>query len=842
MSSPPRLRAFDTAPVSSSSPYLPSLDEIFMKKSPTKAPFRTRNQATRGPATTQPTFTNAAHILREAPEIDIETETISSSPPRRSKAENKSPSRQVLTSHNPSNDSSAHQSSTVIKSLSPKDKPWQKFKSKKPLQNGDKCIPSTIALPSERRSNNRTELVSPHFATSKDDNSLPQKNVVPDGSQARKEEMASSNCRDIDTPSELAVPRRSDWTPPRPTKVAGADYESDSRELFSSAGKGQESKGIFRTLHDQFGRQDSDQIPATCPEPQAEVLRKRKRIELVSTGRGDVLEGATEGSALGGSERLKDQKRANAKAPEAKRRITTITELAIAPFVAPPAPHFDLGGPANKESLLDYFDADGTVKALVEHQSVVMSQRQPTAKATKKPPKTSRRRKTGTQAHPILLSPSSALKQSSNQDFVFGTSSQLVQEDSPITLKNVQAAIRLSNTLSSDPFDDDVGRRLWRAGARDEDGELMGMEIVDLRRRTAIEANITATPGSRSFVDINDLLDSPRPMPSVPSTLIPSELTNAYSFPSESAEQRSCSVPTAPEISEAPTSTEPRPNYALFTDAQLSKQITSYGFKPVKKRTTMIALLDQCWASKHPEALATPAQSFQTAAYSTTQAQQQPTSDSPNKVSPKPRGRGRGRPKKTDNTDPPVDNSAPTNEKPTAKRSRTKAKKKEAVSAHTEKAGPSIPSPKRPRGRPRKSSVTSIEIPDSENETLSPTSSPEPVFSSPPPIELTVSDEGDMSLMLSPTDQQAELFKHITKAVTSTPRSQDPSNPSWHEKMLLYDPIILEELASWLNSGELSRVGYDGEVSPFDVKKWCESKSVVCLWQKNLNGKERKRH
>ncbi len=40
----------------------------------------------------------------------------------------------------------------------------------------------------------------------------------------------------------------------------------------------------------------------------------------------------------------------------------------------------------------------------------------------------------------------------------------------------------------------------------------------------------------------------------------------------------------------------------------------------------------------------------------------------------------------------------------------------------------------------------------------------------------------------------------------------------------MYDPIILEDFTLWLNAGQLDQAGYDGEVAPGDVKKWCESK------------------
>lgn len=103
-------------------------------------------------------------------------------------------------------------------------------------------------------------------------------------------------------------------------------------------------------------------------------------------------------------------------------------------------------------------------------------------------------------------------------------------------------------------------------------------------------------------------------------------------------------------------------------------------------------------------------------------------------------------------------------------------------------------------------------------------------------------EDNELSLTMAPDAKQEALFKRITEAVTSAPRSTDPAHPSWYEKMLLYDPIVLEDLTAWLNSGQLTRVGYDGEVNPGEVKKWCESKSVCCLWRVNLRGKERKRY
>ncbi|KAI0096681.1 hypothetical protein GGR51DRAFT_543014 [Nemania sp. FL0031] len=834
MSSPHRPRTLDPISISSSSPYLPSLDEIFLKKSPRKSPFRTVNHAAPIPPNAQATFTSAADVLREAPEIDIDTETITSSPPRRVKTTARNLRQRVLAPDDLLN----HQNSNTaaIGSLSPKDKPWQKFKRKPSTEPDDQPQSPTRpkASSSRKRSNNTKETVSRHFTT-RDEDSLPKTSAKRGKGKATKKETVDEPLADL--PLELAVPRRGDWTPPRSTEAVVLDSDSDARELFSSIDREKASKHVFQTLYTQYGRNEIDLVPEPSPQPQTEVFRKRMRIELISTGQGEREQSSQEPDSKVSEQSKEQKRRAEPKTPAPRKKTRTITELATAPFAAPPAPEFEFVGPTTKESMLDYFDSDGAVKALVEHQSAVMSQRNPKAKETKAASKT-RKKKAGTQANPILLSPNSALKQSSNQDFVFGTSSQLMQEESPTTLRDLQAAIRVSNSLNSDPFDDDAGQRLWHAGARDEDGELMGMELIDLQHSPAVvaEPTSTATPGGRSFVDINDILNSPMPVSSTAGGSSETTQASSHFFQSQGTEQQSGPTSSESEGSTNPPSIEPRPKYELFTDAQLSKQITSYGFKPVKKRAAMIALLDHCWVSKHQGVSTTSVQPLSTSTRNTTQ---ESVTTAPSKATTKPRARGR--PKKDDDTVIPVAKPS-LSDKPSPKRSRSGVKNKETTSTRTEESSISVPSPKRPRGRPRKSSNTSIEIPDSDNGASSPASSPDPVFSSPPPLDLTISDEGDMSLTISPTDQQAELFKHITKAVISTPRSQDPSNPSWHEKMLLYDPIILEELASWLNGGELTRVGYDGEVSPFEVKKWCESKSVICLWRQNIKGKERKRY
>ncbi|KAI6080198.1 Slx4 endonuclease-domain-containing protein [Hypoxylon rubiginosum] len=583
-----------------------------------------------------------------------------------------------------------------------------------------------------------------------------------------------------------------DWTPPPVNNpiLIGSEVRS---------------KDVFNTLLDQYGRKDESSAIAT-EQQQVDVLKKRKLIELVSTSN-DTEHAPIETSPV--------------KIVNAKKKTRTITELATAPYMLPIEPELDLAGPATKDSLLNYFDSDGAVKALVEHQTMVMSQKKGKAKETKAnaTTKPKRKRKSGTANNPILLSPNSALKQSSNQDFVFGTSSQLVREDSPSMLRDLQSAIRASNQVASDPFVDSDSQGLWHAGARDVDGDLINLDGVELVEDfPSLPRRKQAHPSCEEFVDINDILKSSELDESA--TTAPrqnSHFFQSQAIPSAQPSQTSDQVLVEPEP--AAETINPRPDYESLTDAQLARQIASYGFKPVKKRQAMIALLDQCWTSKSTGTATNQSKSISTSSTMDAPKKKQQTATAEPEKQPK----RRGRPRKQSTT--------------------------ETVST-TKVSAPKEASPKRSRGRPKASTSKTVEIADSDLDELTSSSSRassrerDRIFSSPPAVDLSLSEDADVSLATtaSVTDQQADVFRHITKAVTSAPRSQDPARPSWHEKMLLYDPVVLEDLAAWLNGGALGGVGYDGEVSPADVKKWCESKSVICLWRTNLNGKERKRY
>lgn len=84
-----------------------------------------------------------------------------------------------------------------------------------------------------------------------------------------------------------------------------------------------------------------------------------------------------------------------------------------------------------------------------------------------------------------------------------------------------------------------------------------------------------------------------------------------------------------------------------------------------------------------------------------------------------------------------------------------------------------------------------------------------------------------------------DLFTQITKAIRAQPKHSSSlgsrSRPTWHEKILMYDPVILEDLTAWLNVEGLGLVGEDREVGTATVREWCEGKGICCCWKKNAS-------
>ncbi|UKZ49453.1 hypothetical protein TrVGV298_003700 [Trichoderma virens] len=657
---------------------------------------------------------------------------------------------------------------------------------------------------------------------------------------------------DINEPLRLepAMVRRLDWTPPSNKTTAIPPIGSPTLEDLPE--ETHDAARSFEQILEVYKCTDNlQQDVAMLSDEDASILRKRKLVELVTTSVAPI-EPSTE---------AKTKAPAKRKAPKKKPR--TITEIATSAYRAP--------DPSESAPLV----LDDTTASTIKEPDASTTKGGSKAKPRKRTSKasTKKKKKPSPPPKPILLPPTEALQEVARQDFVFGTSSQLAIENSPTFLRELHAAMRRSNQaeyidldtpLNSDGIEPPERKRLWAAAARGVDGDLFDLEMSRIIERssqplpviseddpfgyTGFDNKITVSTVSINGIDTRSQRESLIEPANVPppkaiefielvdedSMLLGSDISTGSPLQrrikpagaSQSAEPHGPSSISDPSQAEYHAS---KPSFELFTDAQLSKEIASYGFKAVKSRQAKISLLEQCWQGKNQ--LGHPGSSRM---FTTSTSTEGNPSNSEVKTP-------RGRPRKNSA-------SSPEAQEPPRRHNHM---------LHRQNLGGDLKRPlllqnarrrALPRCKPAAAKVV-LEIPDSASDSdrdmsLNPTSSPEPGFSPPPAIDLSLSlaDDTDPSLVLSSTQDRGLSYEYITKAVTSAPRTTDPANPSWHEKMLLYDPIVLEDLTTWLNCGQLTRVGFDGEVSTMEVKQWCESKSICCLWKVNLRGKERKRY
>ena len=788
---------------------------------------------------------------------------------------------------------------TVAETLSsPKEKPWKKFKEKDPTDGQTKIAKGKVTKPSAAKPKQplkKAETISKHFAPP----------VAPDPIELE------------DDPIDLepALKRRTDWTPTKNTEPSVILLDSSTvKGLSSPRPTGAESSfpprtDLFKNLRDTYSCaevEDAARASMSRDEP-GDVLGKRKLIEMVTTSE---------------TARSKTPEVSPVKQKAPKKKPRTITDLATAAYRVVDTASAE--EQPRDDSLLNYFtpNEESEPAKPSKREAVTGKAKGSKPRAKAKPKRASKKKAEPPQ--PSLLSPESALRQVSRQDFIFGTSSQLATEVDAGLLRDLQRAMRDSNRQEDDFFFDSspvaskvaaksTGYGLWGAGARDEGGELLEVEVIDLVDSPAIEEDLTnpkvilALAADKCKAREAEKLDSMSVIPAkdvdvitISSSLTPTLSKSSSPFahkqnrtgnavsgpaaasstvehqfvmqpveldddpPASNQEQHHQMAFSAPIIA-APAPPEiPAPKYELYTDAQLAREVQSYGFKPIKRRTAAIALLHQCWTSKH-QAKAQAMGQGTTASLSTSSAataRAEAAASAP--VTAKPRGRPkktaptaelqdsgpaatkrpRGRPKKASSSG---GSAAP---KPTSRPAGNPSTLPPSPTIPTSEATPGPSTPARKRITPTRMPV---EIADTDDSDLdinpsSPSSTascpiPPNEFSSPiPGVELSMTTEADDdTLTSSPTGQQTRLFRYITDAVKTAPRSRDPEAPSWHEKMLMYDPVVIEDLTAWLNGGELDRVGCEEEVGTGDVKKWCESRSVCCLYRVNINGKERKR-
>ncbi|KAI0998272.1 hypothetical protein K3495_g9924 [Podosphaera aphanis] len=496
-----------------------------------------------------------------------------------------------------------------------------------------------------------------------------------------------------------------------------------------------------------------------------------------------------------------------------RKRAKTITNQAISVFCVDDKP---IPAP-----LSDYFPLQ-TVKR--NSASRLLKSEKKGLKGSKSSSKpSSKSLDTNNNSRTTLLSPSSALKQVDQQDFIFGTSSQLAKEDSPTLLREIHDAMQISNCLD-DPFASSpivpsfksttTNRNLWTAASRDVSGSLLDVETIDLLGSQTDRDVIISSPIS-AHESWHDISSSPlaqqkiithNNIETIGKASDPLPLNSASPLKKDMVPIKAASKKRAK--SQAPTlkAAEKTPNFDSFTNAQLAKEIAVYHFKPVKKREQMITLLQQCWEGK------------QRMKSGTTDKQDTLTNDII--------------------TSSEIDESS--EKSPKTKDKRLKSTKGKKSSETNDKV--SI-SQTRKRKKSTKLTDDLADFSDYDTQITPPRSRKiSKSWSSTPSPCLPDSESEDSSQDLSPASNSRILYTHITQAIKASASSKDSSKPSWHEKILLYDPIVLEDLTAWLNMGALQKANWDREVELKDVKKWCESKSICCLSRESLRNGSRNRY
>ena len=658
---------------------------------------------------------------------------------------------------------------------------------------------------------------------------------------------------------EKAIPRRKEWTPCKdtaPDLTLSEDFEKPlDSELHVDTNLAKEPLiARFGNLLGDFGFSQKDDSPGvicgTTRQVNGEAMVKKRKIELVS---GVPVPRVSE-------------KPKRCKSP--KKKPQTVTEKATAPF----APVKAVDAP----SLLQYFGAPTTAESVIPARgaacnldmSLTARRRSPVkSNATSKPAKT--KAKKSVQKQPIIFSPESAMKNVRNQELIFGTSSQLAREESPTFIKNIQQAMKESESMvePKQPRAKDyefldlpsgrsrsfhvqaikASRSLWSAASRDINGSLVEVEMLDLADTpkpfciVAESASVTKASGaselqllsnveveqSHESQDVSDVpelgLDTP---PALRQQLQELESVMPRSVAEAALRNRPKRKSPIKKTSAGKSEMNQMPNYEGFTDVQLKKEVSLNGFKPIKNRKATIVLLKQCWESKKSIALqeVPPNVSFPQPAKENINA------DITEQSSPlKKRGRPPKVPKpitingaKDDNAPPKKPPGRPKKDPHATTSPKRKAKAKPALSeaivppAEDEIYDSTPPTPSLPRRR-------------------SPPKSPDL------PLTLPLGTTTTISSTAVKNKDRAHLFLQITRAVTAFPPSHDPKRLTWYEKMLMYDPIVLEDLTIWLNTEGLGKVGEDDEVWPGLVKEWCEERSVCCLWRENLRGGARGR-
>lgn len=484
---------------------------------------------------------------------------------------------------------------------------------------------------------------------------------------------------------------------------------------------------------------------------------------------------------------------------------------------------------------------------LIDYMSPKRSDKHPTKKTSTKPRATkSSKTKKGTSKKaedpPVfkVAPPVDSLKSLDDQVLLFGTCSQLARDSSPglAVPRKPETASQLLDHPSENPSKSDsrqrpsklsVSKNLWSASSRDLNDKLADIEVVDLESpgtsnsSHASEKSHGLSQTKGSSVDIVGL---PHRSASAGCTAREEDDEKrsvvgncGKNEPHTGGNSTSIPDPAVKQLGTADLEADGHqmPHYRGFSTAELAEQIAAFGFKPIKNRNKAVSLLERCWESQHKKSVraVAPSNSTEEPVVSASAAADGAEASALNTTFP---------PKTVKETKDSTKTQTRAGSKSCKNRTKT-----------TEQRQINQPNESISNSSGQLSVSASIpEVADSTDEDSNPAPSNQPDPSPIPPLAATVSNNPAKSADRNP-ERTPEIAKQITLAVQMQPRMHEVNGtkqPTWYEKILMYDPICLDDLTVWLNTQGLGRIGEDSEVNRLTVREWCESKGVCCTWRK----------
>lgn len=817
-------------------------------------------------------------------------------------------------------------------------------------------LPSTGALIDETSANHRVHAPKDIYDFSDDDSCDPQ-------AEKQRDKPKTRTAKDF-SPLRLekAIPRRLDWTPPKSVSD-DSTFSPESQVQATTFSKDVLQSFVFA----QSSVTTTVQKVATKVDGNGEAM-KRRRIDLVT------VPGNPEGLSLPAvkldppKELEKGGTKKRNKSPP--KKALTITGLATS--------HYGEGHHKGRKvaPMLEYLTA---TQVNADSDSETVSEQQAKKKAAVKKPRVTRKAPAKNRlqsptsvmktvdSQELVFGSASQLARDESPTLLRDTleaikRSECILSSDPISPPRTQPfSIESTSPSASRGTSRFVKRKnLWSAAGRDEDNALLHVDTIDLidspavrgalagkdvllqpgvpasaaARKEETEVRTQETPSINKSGPLLDIDDIATPGLRGGGGVMPQAQTRSYhtsrvlegprkraTTVKDATEEKTTAVEnpspaTAKAKAQAKAKTAPvKPSYAGFSTHDLQKQISSYGFKPVKKRDKMIELLNQCWDDQHgggaamPEhgASETPADGMthgdflskvHDVATRPVPKEKKPrakrksteSSETPAPKEPKKRKRAEPKPKDTtkkvtkprkrttatttakkaalseekvmdvddiddvdDMTAKPPDDIAQAQKTPTPKKPKPKTKSKSKADTSVKPKKPATPPPTLPKEISFDSSSPAPHI--GEDNAVRPVVAAgvsglqdSDVSASAPAIAIAAGQAqtnasvaaSSSTLTPQPTPLPLpDLKLQIRPAIEFQSTPEDGLTPTWREKILMYDPIVLEDLTMWLNTRGFRAVQEDREISALEVRAWCEENGVCCLWKGGWRGRRK---